>query len=66
MTGQDSERRLALRWTERGGPPVAPPERRGFGSRLVEQGLPLDLGGSARLDFEPAGLVCTIEALLPA
>jgi two-component sensor histidine kinase len=40
------------------------PERRGFGSRLIERSLANDLGGEARLEFAPTGLVCTIEAKL--
>ncbi|MEA3002532.1 MAG: hypothetical protein QOH81_1320 [Sphingomonadales bacterium] len=56
------EGRLILEWKEKGGPPVAKPARQGFGSRLIEQGLASDLGGKARLAFEPDGLRCTIEA----
>lgn len=56
--------RLLLRWEERGGPPVAPPKRRGFGSRLVERSLAQDLEGEVRIDFSPAGVVCLIEAPL--
>jgi PAS domain S-box-containing protein len=59
---QTPEGRLLLEWKEAGGPPVARPARRGFGSRLIEQGLASDLGGKARLAFEPDGLRCTIEA----
>ncbi len=58
--------RLRLTWTEQGGPPVVAPERRGFGSRLIERGLAGELNGSARLAFDRAGLVCTIDAALPA
>src|ERR1700730_2020077 len=29
--------RLVLRWTEKGGPPVEPPTRRGFGARVIEK-----------------------------
>jgi PAS domain S-box-containing protein len=58
--------RLTLTWKESGGPAVAEPERRGFGSRLIEQGVDADLGGGARLAFEPDGLKCTIEASLRA
>jgi two-component sensor histidine kinase len=54
--------KLRLDWKESGGPPVAAPARRGFGSRLIEQGLGADLGGVARIAFEPDGLRCTIEA----
>ena len=48
---------LEIRWRERGGPPVqAPPARAGFGTRLLERGVPQQLGGRARLDFAPEGV----------
>ncbi|KQZ33147.1 PAS domain-containing protein [Caulobacter sp. Root1472] len=56
--------RLVLTWTETGGPPVQPPTRRGFGSRLIERGLAAELSGEARIDFKPDGVVCRIEAAL--
>jgi PAS domain S-box-containing protein len=62
--GAGSARRLELRWEESGGPPVAPPTRRGFGSRLIERGLRHDLGGDVSLDFAPAGVVCRIDVPL--
>ena len=49
---------LRLRWEERGGPPVAAPQRRGFGLRLIEHGLGRELSGVVKLDFAPGGLVC--------
>jgi len=58
--------RLRLEWRESGGPPVEPPSRRGFGSRLIERGLAADLGGSAALHFDTSGLRCEIEASLAA
>lgn len=57
--------RLRLRWQESGGPPVKPPGRKGFGSRLLERGLARDLDGEVHLSYEPAGLVCEITAPLP-
>jgi PAS domain S-box-containing protein len=57
----EGERRLALQWTERGGPPVQAPARRGFGSRLIERSLKGTLKGEARLDFAPDGLRCRVE-----
>ena len=60
------EPRLVLTWTERGGPAVQAPARRGFGSRLIERGLAGQLGGKATLDYLPGGLVCTIEIGLAA
>lgn len=50
-----------LTWTERGGPTVTAPSRRGFGFRMIE-GLARDLAGDADLAFQPAGLICTIHA----
>lgn len=58
------EDRLGLEWRESGGPPVEAPTRRGFGSRLIERGLAADLGGTASLHYERAGLRCVIEASL--
>jgi two-component sensor histidine kinase len=54
--------RLHLRWEEKGGAPVQPPQRRGFGTRLIERSLASDLQGNVRIDFAPGGVVCTIEA----
>jgi two-component sensor histidine kinase len=47
---------LRLRWTESGGPPVSPPARRGFGSRLIEEVLAQDFGGKVSLRYPPEGL----------
>jgi len=58
--------RLELSWLESGGPPVAPPARRGFGSRLIENALSRDLEGQTRLEFAPEGVRCWISAELPA
>jgi two-component sensor histidine kinase/integral membrane sensor domain MASE1 len=55
---------LTLTWRETGGPKVERPTRKGFGSRLLERGLPHELGGTVDLDYRPGGLVCTIEARL--
>ncbi|MEO0391485.1 MAG: HWE histidine kinase domain-containing protein [Pseudomonadota bacterium] len=45
-----------LRWTERGGPPAAPPHRRGFGTTLIEQSIPFELNGTAQVHYSKAGL----------
>jgi PAS domain S-box-containing protein len=50
-------------WSENGGPPVTMPQHRGFGSRLIES-LGRELAGSANIQFEPTGLICTIDALV--
>jgi PAS domain S-box-containing protein len=51
-----------FRWAERGGPPVKPPSRRSFGSRLIETLLPTALDGRATLSFPPTGLVFELQA----
>ena len=54
-----------LRWEEVGGPPVVAPERRGFGSRLIERALAAEIGGTAKIDYRRRGVVFTLEAPLP-
>jgi two-component sensor histidine kinase len=56
--------RFRLSWTERGGPAVALPTRRGFGTRMVERSLAQDLGGTVRIEFAPDGVVCRMDAPL--
>jgi two-component sensor histidine kinase len=56
---------LRLTWQERGGPPVRPPERTGFGTRLIQRGLASELQGRVALDYQPAGLMCSVDAHLP-
>ena len=48
-------------WREQGGPPVKPPERRGFGRTLMERVAPHDFGGSGMLTYAPDGLIYTLE-----
>ena len=55
---------LHLVWRERGGPPVAPPTRRGFGTRLIERGVARELSGEVHLDYDPAGVTCTVDVPL--
>ncbi len=57
--------RLRLEWQELGGPPTHPPERRGFGSRLLTGALSAQLGGRVCLRFAETGLRAIIEASLP-
>jgi PAS domain S-box-containing protein len=59
-------RLLNLRWEEKNGPPVSPPSRKGFGTRLIQRSLALDLGGSVDLAYEPTGVVCVVTAPLEA
>ena len=58
--------RLQLVWREQGGPPVTPPSRRGFGSRLIEKSLASSLRGEAVISFLNEGVTCTVEGVLDA
>ena len=46
---------LLLTWREIGGPPVAPPQRKGFGSRLIERNVRHDLAGDVKLHYASDG-----------
>ena len=50
-----------LTWKETGGPSTQPPERKGFGSLLIEQAFVSQVGGSASLEYTPEGVVCVLE-----
>ena len=52
--------RLHLEWVERGGPPVTPPTRQGFGTRLIERSLSSD-DNKAVLKYDPAGFSCQLQ-----
>ena len=60
VTWAVSDGRLRLVWQEAGGPIVTEPTHRGFGSVMIEQSIPYELGGSVALDFTPSGVRCTI------
>jgi two-component sensor histidine kinase len=53
--------RLHISWSEHDGPLVQEPVHRSFGTRLIEEALPYETGGSVRLEFPGAGLRCEIE-----
>jgi PAS domain S-box-containing protein len=54
-------RQLVFRWSETGGPPVQPPTRAGFGTRVIDQIVRSQLNGNARFDWRAGGLSCEIE-----
>jgi len=60
--GNGAAAAFVLQWQEVGGPPVTQPRRRGFGSRLIEQIVPADFGGKARIEYKPAGVVYELTA----
>jgi two-component sensor histidine kinase len=62
ITTVSKDAQLELIWMERGGPMVeAPPEARGFGSKLVHRSVSRQLGGNIEYDWQPEGLVVTLR-----
>jgi PAS domain S-box-containing protein len=57
--------RLYVCWEEVGGPPVVPPTRTGFGSKLIERVLASEINGTVELDYRPSGVVFTAIAPMP-
>jgi two-component sensor histidine kinase len=56
--------RLRFVWRESDGPEVTPPSRKGFGSILIKTLLAGDFRGTVDLNYDPAGVICTLEAPL--
>jgi len=57
---------LVLAWRETGGPAVAPPSGRGFGTALLEAVASHERGGRLETDWRPEGLACTLRLPLAA
>jgi PAS domain S-box-containing protein len=55
---------FAMSWTEREGPPVSPPERRGFGTIVMEAMAERSVDGAVDLEYPPSGL--TWRLICPA
>ena len=52
---------LQVSWRETGGPSVTLPNNRGFGTTLIEQAVPHEMGGRAELRFDPGGLAADLH-----
>ena len=53
--------RLAIEWVEAGGPPVKAPKRPGYGTAVITELVPYELGGAADLTFGREGVRCRLE-----
>lgn len=62
LEGTAEHRSFVIEWRERGGPPVQTPERKGFGTTIIERNPRLAMRAEVTLDFAPEGLVWTIRA----
>ena len=58
----ESGQRFRFTWTESGGPPVEEPDRRGFGTKLIETALASEVSGTSRLVFARSGLSFSLDA----
>lgn len=56
---------VSVRWSERNGPTVTAPSKKGFGHTFLEKGLIYDLGARFEIAFEPCGVDCVIELPIP-
>jgi PAS domain S-box-containing protein len=61
MPGTDGTPRLLMTWRETGGPPIQAPSRSGYGTSLIRDLIPHELGGKVELEFAPTGIACRIE-----
>jgi two-component sensor histidine kinase len=52
---------LSIRWEESGGPNVVPPARSGYGTSVICDLIPYELGGTVELVHAPAGVRCKLE-----
>ena len=60
----DGEPGLRISWQESGGPPVAPPAAKGFGSKIVEGHAAASFNGRVTVDYRDGGLLWVLEAPL--
>jgi PAS domain S-box-containing protein len=64
VESEERPHQLRIHWTETGGPPVAPPKRQGFGSRLIRRSIEGELGGYMVLNFAESGVAYDISVPL--
>jgi two-component sensor histidine kinase len=53
--------RLVIDWREIDGPPVGNPSRSGYGTSIIRELIPFELGGAVELSFAPGGTRCRLE-----
>jgi PAS domain S-box-containing protein len=61
-TDNGEQRKVRLSWRETGGPQVSTPQRKGFGSRLIETSFSGE--GESCVEYRPDGLQCFLELSL--
>ena len=66
IAGTESEPKLWLQWCEHGGPAVTPPQRKGFGTRLISGAIGRFLKAEVMLDYTPGGVTWMLIAPMSA
>ena len=56
-----SRDRLLIEWQETGGPAVCAPSRSGYGTSIIRELIPFELGGAVELSFAAEGIKCRLE-----
>lgn len=64
LTQRSEGQQFNLLWSEAGGPPVAPPTRKGFGTRLIQRLISTELGGDVTIDYRAEGVIVSASAPL--
>jgi PAS domain S-box-containing protein len=58
---QDGRTLVVIEWRERGGPAIVAPIQSGYGTSLIRDLIPHELGGTVELVFESKGVCCRID-----
>jgi two-component sensor histidine kinase len=58
----EPDAKFHFEWAETNGPTVAPPTRKGFGSKLINRVLKEDFGGVVEVLYRPEGLLFRMQA----
>jgi two-component sensor histidine kinase len=61
QNGDNAETRVKIEWRESGGPPVVTPSKLGYGTSLIRELIPHELGGTVDLTFPSDGVFCRID-----
>ncbi|MXQ12597.1 sensor histidine kinase [Microvirga makkahensis] len=65
VRAENQPEHLRIRWLETGGPPVEPPKRQGFGSRLIRRSIEGELDGALGIQFDGPGVSYDMSIPLP-
>jgi PAS domain S-box-containing protein len=57
----DGRTLVVIEWRELGGPPIMAPIQSGYGTSLIRDLIPHELGGTADLEFASDGVCCRVE-----